>query len=120
MTTKPGEKGHRHECGCVDGHYWCSRHDIHRLQRSDDLPPHGSRRGRGTGTANPPSAFFRWPCGCFQTARGIRHPCEKHNPYPNFHLEDGDEGNRGPDQCSCHICAPCSVCENADCDDEDE
>lgn len=46
------------DCGCVEGQYWCSRHDIYRRQKPNDLPPHGDPRGRGRG------AKFAPPDGC--------------------------------------------------------
>lgn len=34
------KKGHKFECGCIAGHYWCAKHDIYTKQDPKDPPPH--------------------------------------------------------------------------------
>lgn len=48
-----GQKGHRYECGCIHGYYWCDRHDIYTRTREDDRPPWGGPRP-GPGHKHPP------------------------------------------------------------------
>lgn len=53
------------DCGCVEGQYWCSKHDIYAEQKIDDLPPHGSHTGWGHAEAATKSVLVHGtPEGC--------------------------------------------------------
>jgi hypothetical protein len=37
----------KYDCGCIEGYYWCSKHDIYNKQNPNDLPPHGYNTEHG-------------------------------------------------------------------------
>ncbi|WP_152559370.1 hypothetical protein [Tumebacillus flagellatus] len=70
----------RFDCGCVDGHYWCKKHDIYTKFDPKDPPPHGVGHVRSKPYQDPV----------------VRKMCAPEDYVPT--------------SCSCHISAPCSFC----------
>ena len=54
----------KYNCGCVEGHYWCSKHDIYNKQNKNDIPPHGYST-EGVVVARP-EGYKPEGCTCFQ------------------------------------------------------
>jgi hypothetical protein len=99
-------KGRIFDCGCVEGHYWCNKHDIYTKQDKKDMPPHGDPRpgeriSKVVGYTEHDVHIFSQPGQ--EVKRELRHS-EK----PEFYnIGDAWDAEKS---CTCFQNPPCSYC----------